>query len=125
MLRMLRTLMTRRAGKAYPIDDAWRRMVRSKMERKGWSQAELARAAHCSPATISELLGGKSHESPLVPQIHLALDVTPPRMPVLEPEAEELFEHWEKLDPSRRSRLLERAAVLAEEALRDTGKKRS
>lgn len=125
MLGMLRTLMTRRSGQAYPVDDAWRQLVRDRMKRKNMSQADLARAAHCSPAAISELLGGKSHESPLVPDIHMALEMTPPRMAVLSLDAEELLTYWDKLDPARRQRLLERAAMLAEDAKGEKpGKKR-
>ncbi len=120
MSGVLRTLMTRRSGQAYPIDDAWRRRVRDALARKGMSQADLARAAGCSPATISELLGGKSHESPLVPDIHEALGWSPPRMAVLSLDQEELLTYWDKLDPARRARLLERAAALAEDADKPT-----
>lgn len=124
MSGVLRSLMTRRPGQAYPIDDRWRQLIRDRMERKGMSQAALARASRCSPATISELLSGKSNESPLVPDIHEALDLTPPKMAVLDLNTEELLARWEKLDSDQRQRLLERAAMLAEEQDEKPGKKR-
>lgn len=111
---MLRSLMTRRTGQAYPVNDQWRESVRAALERRDMSQADLARAAHCSAATISELLGGKSDESPMVPAIHAALGWSPPHGARLSDDKEELLAHWEKLDPAGKQRLLERAAALAE-----------
>ena len=45
----------------------------------------------CSPSIISELLSGKKNQSPYVPDIHIALNWTPPLPPVLPEETEELI----------------------------------
>lgn len=121
---MLRTLMSRSRGRAYPVDDDWRRRVRDVMDSKGWSQADLAREVPCSPSVISELLSGKSNESPLIPEIHTALGWSPPHVSVLAPDTEELLALWQKLDERRKARLLERAGILAEDVAKD-GKKRT
>lgn len=115
---MLRRLMSRRAGQAYPIDDGWRRMVERKLKSKQMSRADLARAAGCSPSVISELLNGDAKESIYVPEIHFALDISPPPTSLLPGDTEELLALWEKLDDLGKVRLLERAAALVEEKKR-------
>lgn len=92
-------------------------MVERKLEAKGWSRADLARAVKCSPSVITELLNGDANESLFVPKIHFALDITPPQT-VMSDDTEELLGLWEKLDDSGKARLLERAAALAEEKKR-------
>lgn len=120
---VLRTLMPRISGQAYPIDDEWRARVRSAMDRLGMSQADLARAAGCAFSTISELLSGNSKESPILPRIHLALGWTPPRLATLSGDAEVLMSRWDQLDKERRARLLERAEMLLEETQGDDKKR--
>jgi transcriptional regulator with XRE-family HTH domain len=116
--------MTRRSGQAFPVNDAWRDTIKRKLEKKGMSQADLARAVRCSASVISELLSGKSNESPLVPDIHYQLEMTPPQMAVLSEDAEELLANYQKLDEAGKARLRERAAMLAEDA-ENTDKKRT
>jgi len=99
---------------AHAIDDAWRARVRRALDTRGWEQVDLARAVKCSPSIISELLSGKKNQSPYVPDIHIALNWTPPLPPVLPEETEELIELWQQLDDMAKGRLLERARALAE-----------
>jgi transcriptional regulator with XRE-family HTH domain len=103
-----------RSRPAHAVDDAWRERIKRAMEAKGWKRSDLARAVKCPPSTITELLNGQAHQSPYVPEIHAALDLTPPRPPIEDPDTEEMLALWDRLSAHSRARLLERGQMIAE-----------
>ena len=88
------------------------------MRRKGWKRADLARAVGCSRGTITQILNGSVQQSPYVPDIHTALDMTPPLPPSMEGEASEAIEILKQLDERGRTRWIERGHALLEELKR-------
>lgn len=111
--------MSRKSGQSYPINDTWRGMIQRKIEAKGWTQAELATRVGCSPSVISQLLNGVTDESPLVPQIHHVLGLSPPHMAVLDEPMQTLVEKFSELSDADRARILERVDVLGERETSD------
>jgi transcriptional regulator with XRE-family HTH domain len=66
----------------YPVTDLWRTQVRRWLadvgKPSGVSQAEMARQAKISPATLSDLLSGKHGHSVAVPLINKMVGLPPP-----------------------------------------------
>lgn len=108
--------MSRKSGQSYPINDNWRAMIQRKLDARDVTRAELANRVGCSPSVITQLLNGDSDESPLVPRIHLVLDLSPPHMAVLDEPSQTMLEKFEKLNESDRARILERIDILSERA---------
>lgn len=109
-------------GRAYRVDDSFRRRVKRGLESKGASRADLARALKCSKGAITALLKptaeGGVQQSPLVPAIHLFFDWSRPIEPEDEEEASEAIELFKKMDAVARARWLERGQAILEEAKR-------
>jgi transcriptional regulator with XRE-family HTH domain len=104
-----------RSGTAYPVDDTLRRRVQQRLDEKGWKRADLARAVKCARGTITQLMNGTVNQSPLVPDILTALDLTLQESSVASEDAEELLRLFDRLSDKAKGRLLERAAQLAEQ----------
>lgn len=68
----------RPTGPYFPVDAAWKADIRRCLDRRGWSQAELARKIGASPGSIVLIFKPKAIQSRLVPAIHQALDLDPP-----------------------------------------------
>jgi transcriptional regulator with XRE-family HTH domain len=104
-----------REGIQYWIDDDWRGRVRSRLDEKGWKQADLSRESGCAPSLITELLNGTRNQTTFLPEIHDALGFPPPQSPLLSNDDEELLAIAHALSPEQRARLVERALSLKEE----------
>lgn len=65
---------------AYPIDDAWRAEVRKIMQERGLSQSWLASEIGVVPSAIVFLFKTAT-SSHMVPAIHKALGLVPPKLP--------------------------------------------
>lgn len=94
-----------------PVDDPWKTAVRAILEKRGISQAELARRISASPGSITLLFKPQTDQSRLVRAIHKVLDLGPP------PEAATITERddakrrldriWASLEPEDRVTLLQ------------------
>lgn len=97
-----------------PVDEPWKSAVRALLEKRGISQAELARRIGASPGSITLLFKPDTDQSRLVRAIHKVLDLGPP------PEAATITERddakrrldriWSGLGPEDREALLTVAA---------------
>jgi hypothetical protein len=87
-----------REGIAYAIDDTWRERVEERLKALGMSRAQLARNAGCPRSLVTELLGGKHHQTTYLPELHKALEWDPPQPPLPTGDAGELMYLWERMD---------------------------
>lgn len=76
------------------------------------SQAEFARRAGISKASLSEALNLDSKQSTLVPAIHKALGWPAPRPLLMSPDTEEMMRVITGMDPRDIAALKERAVIL-------------
>ncbi len=93
-----------------PVDDPWKVAVHALLEKRGISQAELARKIGASPGSITLLFKPETYQSRLVRAVHKFLDLGPP------PEAATITERddakrrldriWADLTPEDRGVLL-------------------
>ena len=65
-------------GRYYPVDSAWKDDIKALLEKRGISQAELARRISASPGSIVLLFKPDTVQSRLVPAIHRVLGLEPP-----------------------------------------------
>ena len=65
-------------GRFYQVDNAWKLDIKALLEKRGISQAELARRIHASPGSIVLLFKPETVKSRLVPAIHKALELEAP-----------------------------------------------
>lgn len=65
-------------GPFYIVDDVWKSGVKALLEKRGISQAELARRISASPGSIVLLFKPETVQSRLVPAIHKVLGLDPP-----------------------------------------------
>lgn len=94
----------------YSVDDAWRADIKALLEKRGISQAELARRIGCSPGAITLIFKPATVQSRLVRLIHKVLELQPP------PEAATISERndgkrrldriWDAIAPEDRDALL-------------------
>jgi lambda repressor-like predicted transcriptional regulator len=103
-----------RPGQAFPITDEWREAVTAEMRRQGIGRSELARRASLGRSTVSDILNGRTKQSPVLPDIHVALGWPPPMPPIPSKDGPELSAIYERLDDANRIALLERALTLLE-----------
>ena len=68
----------RARGPYFPVDDDWKIAVRALMEKRGISQAEMARRVGASPAAITLLFKPDTVQSGLVAAVHRVLGLDPP-----------------------------------------------
>lgn len=69
---------TRPQGPYFTVDAVWKSDIRALMEKRGISQAELARRIGASPGSIVLLFKNTTVQSRLVPAIHKALGLDAP-----------------------------------------------
>ena len=68
----------RPSGPFFQIGEAWKADIKALLERRGMSQAELARRIGASPGSIVLIFKDETVQTRLVPAIHKALDLDPP-----------------------------------------------
>ena len=107
--------MSRKPGKAYVVDNDWRKRVEISLHEKGWSRADLARESGVGKSTITELLNGKTDSCLELPAIHKALGWRwSEALPLVSKDAGELLGLWDQLNDFEKGRLLERARAIFE-----------
>jgi len=93
-----------------PVDDPWKAAVQALLEKRGISQAELARRISASPGSITLLFKPHTVQSRLVRSIHKVLDLGPPiEAPTIteRDDAKRRLDHvWRDLTPEDRATLL-------------------
>lgn len=99
----------------WTVDESWKRDVRALMERKGISQADLARAAGVMPSAITLLFKAETIQSRLVPAIHKALGLPAPTITAVSERDEaraRLDKIWRELTTEQRELLLSLGAQM-------------
>jgi transcriptional regulator with XRE-family HTH domain len=78
----IRSMSVAKRGVSFPVTNAWRNQVKRWLavegKQSGISQAEMARRVKISPATLSDLLGGRHGHSVAVPSINKMIGLPPP-----------------------------------------------
>lgn len=78
----IRSTHVARRGVSYPVTNSWRSQVKRWLaiegKQSGISQAEMARRAKISPASLSDLLSGRHGHSVAVPSINKMIGLPPP-----------------------------------------------
>lgn len=81
-MRSVPSTYVAKRGVSYPVTNAWRNQVKRWLavdgKHSGISQAEMARRAKISPASLSDLLSGKHGHSVAVPSINKMIGLPPP-----------------------------------------------
>lgn len=97
-------------GPFHPVDNVWKADIRALLEKRGISQAELARRVGASPGSIVLLFKPETVQSRLVPAIHRALGLEPPVQGATISERDDakrrLDRIWSELDDDDRNALL-------------------
>jgi transcriptional regulator with XRE-family HTH domain len=107
-----RNAMTRKRkarGPYYLVDNVWKSQIRALMERRGISQAELARRIGASPPAIVLLFKADTVQSGLVPAVHRVLQLDPPQATTIaerDDAKRKLDRIWADLDEKHREVLL-------------------
>jgi len=65
-------------GRFVSVDNVWKADIKALLERRGISQAELARRIGASPGSIVLLFKPETVQSRLVPAVHKVLGLEPP-----------------------------------------------
>src|ERR1700751_2697627 len=94
-----------RSGPAHAINNTRWDGVERELKKRKWQRLDLATAVGCSPSVITALLNGNKHESPYVPEIHEALEWSPPNPPLLSEDEEELLRIYRRLENHAKERL--------------------
>lgn len=97
-------------GRYVSVDDVWKADIRALLEKKGVSQAELARRIGASPGSIVLLFKPQTVQSRLVPAIHKVLGLDPPAEATSIAERDDakrrLDRIWSDFTPEDRAALL-------------------
>lgn len=93
-----------------PVDDPWKVAIQALLEKRGISQAELARTIGASPGSITLLFKPDTIQSRLVRSIHKVLGLDPPAEAATISERDDakrrLDRIWADLTPEDREVLL-------------------
>ena len=97
-------------GPFYVVDNVWKAEVQALMEKKGISQAEMARRIGASPGSLVLLFKPATVQSRLVPAIHKVLGLDPPVQGATVSQRDDakrrLDRIWNELEDEDRSVLL-------------------
>jgi hypothetical protein len=99
---------------SYPVSDAWRLEIEAAMRARGWTKTDLANAVGSSRPAISIVLNPKTKNSRLVPDIHRALGLPPPRDPAPRSELQHRWETvFDRLGEDHIKKILDLAEAVA------------